>query len=131
MSQSMLLPAFFALFGVVAAAFLLGFGDPDSLVEDDDDDLDDPDRNAGFAVEYGGDETFVDDDEYLEYEVRWDEDDPANPADPADPEPVTRAEPVVRPEPVLHVDDPVTEPMQSRADHLLHAPADAWHPAPV
>ena len=28
MSQSLLLPAFFALFGVVAALFLLGFGDP-------------------------------------------------------------------------------------------------------
>ena len=124
MSQSMLLPAFIALFGIVAAVFLLGFGDPDSLVEDDDDELDDPDRNAGFAVEYGGDETFVDDDEYLEYEVHWDD-------DPADPEPVTQAEPVVRPEPVVHVDDPVTEPMQSRADHLLHAPAEAWHSAPV
>src|SRR5207248_2350468 len=124
MSQSILLPAFFALFGVVAAVFLLGFGDPDSLVEDDDDELDDPDRNAGFAVEYGGDETFVDDDEYLEYEVHWDD-------DPADPGPVTQAEPVVRPEPVVHVDDPVTEPIQSRADHLLHAPAEAWHSAPV
>jgi EmrB/QacA subfamily drug resistance transporter len=104
MSQSMLLPAFFALFGVVAAVFLLGFGNPERL--DDDEELDD---NVGFAVEYGGDETFVDDDEYLEYEIRWDED----------------------PEPVAHVDDTVTEPLQSRADHLLHAPADAWHSAPV
>ena len=87
MSQSLLLPAFFALFGVVAAMFLLGFGDADRLVEDDDldDDLEDADRNAGYAVEYGGDETFVDDDEYLEYTVSWDD----------DPEPVTRAEPVV------------------------------------
>ena len=82
MSQSLLLPAFFALFGVVAAMFLLGFGDADRLVEDDDldDYLEDADRNAGYAVEYGGDETFVDDDEYLEYTVSWDE-----------PEPVTRA----------------------------------------
>ena len=47
------------------------------------DGLDDADRNAGYAVEYGGDETFVDDDEYLEYTVSWDE-----------PEPVTQAEPV-------------------------------------
>ena len=84
MSQSLLLPAFFALFGVVAALFLLGFGDSDRLVEDDDD-LEDADRNAGYAVEYGGDETFVDDDEYLEYTVSWDE-----------PEPVTQAEPVVQ-----------------------------------
>ncbi len=80
MAQSMLLPAFFALFGVVGAIFLLGFGDPDRLVEDDD--LDDADRNAGYAVEYGGDETFGDDDDYVEYTVSWDE-----------PAPVTRAEP--------------------------------------
>ena len=108
MSQSMLLPAFFALFGVVAAIFLLGFGDPDRLVEDDD--VEDADRYAGYAVEYGGDETFGDDDEYLEYTVSWDE-----------PEPVTQAEPVVQ------ADDSVTEPMRSRADHVLHAPAEVWH----
>ncbi len=108
MSQSMLLPAFFALFGVIAAVFLLGFGDPARLVQDYDD-LDEADGNAGFAVEYGGDETFVDDDEYLEYEVPW----------PDDVEPVT------------HTDDDVTEPMRSRADHLLHAPAEAWHSDPV
>ncbi len=117
MSQSMLLPAFFALFGVVAAMFLLGFGDAELLV--DDDDLEDADRNAGYAVEYGGDETFVDDDEYLEYTVSWDE-----------PEPATQAEPVVQAQPVVQADDSVTEPMRSRADHLLHAPAEAWHSAP-
>ena len=83
MSQSLLLPAFFALFGVVAAVFMLGFGDSDRLVEEDD--LEDADHSAGYAVEYGGDETFVDDDEYLEYTVSWDE-----------PEPVTQAEPVVQ-----------------------------------
>jgi EmrB/QacA subfamily drug resistance transporter len=119
MSQSLLLPAFFALFGVVAAIFLLGFGDPDRLVEGDE--LQDVDRNAGYAVEYGGDETFGDDDdEYLEYTVSWDE-----------PEAVTQAEPVVRTEPVVQADDSVTEPMRSRADHVLHAPAEAWHGAPV
>jgi EmrB/QacA subfamily drug resistance transporter len=113
MSQSMLLPAFFALFGVVAAMFLLGFGDPDRLVEDDD--VDDADRDASYAVEYGGDETFVDDDEYVEYTVSWED----------DPEPVTRAEPFVQ------TDDSVTEPMRSRAGHLLHAPAETWHGDPV
>jgi EmrB/QacA subfamily drug resistance transporter len=113
MSQSMLLPAFFALFGVVAAMFLLGFGNAELLV--DDDDLDEADRNAGYAVEYGGDETFVDDDdEYLEYTVSWDE-----------PEPATQAQSVVQ------ADDSVTEPMRSRADHVLHAPAEPWHSAPV
>jgi EmrB/QacA subfamily drug resistance transporter len=116
MSQSMLLPAFFALFGVVAAIFLLGFGDPDRLVEDD---LDDADHNAGYAVDYSGDETFGDDDDYVEYTVSWDE-----------PAPVTRAEPA-RVEPVVQADDSVTQPMRSRAGHVLHAPADVWHGAPV
>jgi hypothetical protein len=113
MSQSLLLPAFFALFGVVAAVFLLGFGNADRLTEDDD--LDDAERTAGYAVEYGGDETFVDDDEYLEYEVPWDD----------EPEPVTQTTPVVQ------ADDSVTEPMRSRAEHLMHAPAEAWHSDPV
>ncbi|MBE1552428.1 EmrB/QacA subfamily drug resistance transporter [Mycobacterium sp. OAS707] len=112
MSQSMLLPAFFALFGVVAAIFLLGFGTAD--LDEDEDDLDD-DHHAGLAVDYGGDETFVDDDEYLEYEIRWDD----------DPEPVIQAEPVVP------ADDSVTAPMPTRVDHPLPAPAEAWHSAPV
>jgi EmrB/QacA subfamily drug resistance transporter len=138
MSQSMLLPAFFALFGVVAALYLLGFGNADKLVEDDDRDAGYADENAGYAVEYGGDETFVDDDEYLEYEVSW----------PDDPEPVTRVEPVIKAEPAVPADDwgysprelgphppegqaDVTEPMRLRAEHLLHAPAETWHSDPV
>ena len=123
MSQSLLLPAFVALFGVVAAMFLLGFGDPDRLV--DDDDLDDADRNAGYAVEYGGDETFADDDDYVEYTVSWDEPAPVTRAEPV------RVEPVVQAEPVVPADDSVTAPMRSRADHVLHAPADVWHGDPV
>ncbi|MGV0873412.1 DHA2 family efflux MFS transporter permease subunit [Mycolicibacterium sp. XJ879] len=69
MSQAMLLPAFIALFGVVLALFLVGFeSDPVA------DDVVDPDASAGLAVDYGGDETFVDDDDdYLEYTVSWDE----------------------------------------------------------
>jgi EmrB/QacA subfamily drug resistance transporter len=108
MSQSLLLPAFFALFGVVAAMFLLGFGNADRLVEDDDVDdyLEDADRNAGYAVEYGGDETFVDDDEYLEYTVSWDD----------DPEPVTRAGPVAHREPVVQADDWRYSPRKLGAD---------------
>ena len=108
MSQSLLLPAFFALFGVVAAMFLLGFGNADRLVEDDDldDDLEYADRYAGYAVEYGGDETFVDDDEYLEYTVSWDD----------DPEPMTRAGPVVHREPVVQADDWGYSPRKLGAD---------------
>jgi EmrB/QacA subfamily drug resistance transporter len=127
MSQSMLLPAFFALFGVVAAIFLLGFGDPDRLVEDD---LDDADRDAGYAVDYSGDETFDGDDDYVEYTVSWDEPAPVTRAEPAWVEPVVQAEPAWV-EPVVQADDSVTEPMRSRAGHVLHAPADVWHGAPV
>jgi hypothetical protein len=117
MAQSLLLPAFFALFGVVAAIFLLGFGDPDRLLEDD---LEDADRNAGYAVEYGGDEAFGDDDDYVEYTVSWDE-----------PEPAPRAEPAVQLDAAVQADDSITEPMRSRADHVLHAPAEVWHGASV
>jgi EmrB/QacA subfamily drug resistance transporter len=110
MSQSTLLPAFFALFGVVAALFLLGFGNRDlGELATQRDDSDDADRDAGYAVEYGGDEAFVDDDEYLEYTISWDE-------------------PEREPEPVAVVDDEGdTEPLQSRPEHPLHAPTTAWH----
>ena len=75
MSQSMLLPAFFALFGVVAALFMLGFRKQnlDRWVPVQRDDVDEADRYGGYAVDYGGDEAFVDDDEYLEYTIAWDE----------------------------------------------------------
>jgi hypothetical protein len=125
MSQSLLLPAFFALFGVVAAIFLLGFGNAELL---EDVDLEDADRDAGYAVEYGGDEAFVDDDEYVEYTVSWDEPE-AEPVTQA--EPVLQPGPVVQPRPVVQPDDSVTEPMRSRAEHLLHAPAETWHSDPV
>jgi EmrB/QacA subfamily drug resistance transporter len=123
MSQSMLLPAFFALFGVVAALFLLGFGNRDlsAVVPSRADGPDQEDRDAGYAVEYGGDEAFVDDgyvddDEYVEYTISWD--------DEPEPEPERG--------PVAVVDDESdTEPMQSRAGHLLHAPAETWRTDPV
>jgi EmrB/QacA subfamily drug resistance transporter len=107
MSQSMLLPAFFALFGVVAAMFLLGFGNADMGVPTEDDT---ENRHTGLAVDYG-DEAFVDDDEYVEYTVSW--------HDPPEP-----AAAVVE-------DDDVTEPMKSRAEHPLRAPAETWQTAPV
>ncbi|HET6732086.1 MAG TPA: MFS transporter [Mycobacterium sp.] len=116
MSQSMLLPAFFALFGVVAALFLLGFGNQNLQRLVPAPRADDVDPHAGHAVEYGGDDAFVDDDDYVEYTITWDEPEPA----------------WSEPEPVRAVDDEGdTEPMRSRAGHLLHAPAETWHSAPV
>jgi EmrB/QacA subfamily drug resistance transporter len=112
MSQSTLLPAFIALFGVVAALFLLGFGNSGRF----DDDVEQMDRDAGYAVEYGGDEAWVDDDEYLEYTVSWDE---------PETEAVAQADEDDRGYHPLAGDD--TEPMHSRAEHMLHAPATPWH----
>jgi EmrB/QacA subfamily drug resistance transporter len=112
MSQSTLLPAFIALFGVVAALFLLGFGNSERF----DDDVEQMDRDAGYAVEYGSDEAWVDDDEYLEYTVSWDE---------PETEAVAQADEDDRGYHPLAGDD--TEPMHSRAEHMLHAPATPWH----
>jgi EmrB/QacA subfamily drug resistance transporter len=67
MSQTMLLPSFIALFGVVAALFLLGFGNESASARPEAAD------DARLALEYGGDETFADDDHYVEYTVNWDD----------------------------------------------------------
>ncbi|MEO3761269.1 MFS transporter [Mycobacterium sp. B14F4] len=97
MSQALLLSAFVALFGVVAALFLLGFGR--------DRTSDDIDAEPGPALEYGGDETFADDDDdYLEYTVVWDD-----------------------PEPAADDREPATEPLMARTDRVRHAPGTAWH----
>ncbi|AEV74238.1 drug resistance transporter, EmrB/QacA subfamily [Mycolicibacterium rhodesiae NBB3] len=101
MSQTLLMPAFFALFGVGAALFLLGFGNPQSSAIDD-----------RPGDDRGEDEGFADDhDDYVEYTVSWDDAGPIawKPADT----------------------EPATEPMASRTPHLLHAPADVWHDEPV
>ena len=108
MSQTLLLPAFFALFGVGAALFFLGFGNPRPTVFNDGG-FDDADR--GHAMDYGGDEVFaVDHDEYVEYTVSWDD---------AEPVKANRRD-----------TEPATEPMASRTQHLLPAPADIWHDEP-
>ncbi|MHC9294128.1 MFS transporter [Mycobacterium sp. LTG2003] len=70
MSQSMLLPAFVALFGVVAALFLLGFGngsvapEPEPDVDDDADEQTEALRVVGEANRLLP--AYPDDDEYVE-----------------------------------------------------------------
>ncbi|MGV0795204.1 DHA2 family efflux MFS transporter permease subunit [Mycolicibacterium sp. XJ1819] len=106
MSQTLLLPAFLALFGVCAALFLLGFGRGRPAVFDDD--PGDLDRDAALAVEYGGDEFFAaDHDDYVEYTISWDE--PARADDGA------------------AAAEPTTEPIAVRAPHVLPAPGTEWH----
>ncbi|KUI04392.1 MFS transporter [Mycobacterium sp. IS-3022] len=97
MSQALLLPAFVALFGVGAALFLLGYARRP---------LDDVDA-APLAVEYGGDEAFVDDDDdYLEYTVDWGH---------VDPSPSVSAE-----------RDPPTEPLDVRPGPEPERAGDSW-----
>ncbi|MGB3355980.1 MAG: MFS transporter [Mycobacterium sp.] len=71
MSQAMLLPAFVALVGVIAALLLLGFANS-RIVQGA---VADPATGDGEHHDWD-DETFVDDDEYVEYEVTWDDPEP-------------------------------------------------------
>jgi EmrB/QacA subfamily drug resistance transporter len=105
MAQAMLLPAFIALFGVVAALFLRGFGEGSAAAGDANEDSEYEDseyvadgdeptevlRVVGPVNQYLPD--YPDDDEYVEYTVAWDE-----------PEDTAASVPAPAP-------DPVTEPL--------------------
>jgi hypothetical protein len=125
MSQSLLLPAFIALFGVVAALFLLGFAPA----------APEPQRSDA-ADDYWDDDDYVDDDHYVEFTVMHDEPEPAAAAAPAPP--VAPAAPVADVRAIEDEGD--TEPMAARhrghspegqGEHLLTPPADTWHDEPV
>ena len=125
LSQSLLLPAFVALFGVVAALFLRGFGDGlrPAQVEFDDG----PDERHAFtaarvaAPMNAEHDHFPDDDEYVEYLIDWDE-----------PYPPIRAvrQQAAAPE-VFAGDESDTEVLRVHVEHPLHAPAETWHGGPV
>lgn len=154
LSQSLLLPAFIALFGVISALFLRGSGDdvmlrPAPLSERDDELVSftaalrtnsgidtfvadgGRDRGRGYEPDY-----FPDDDEYVEFTVDWSEEPAAAPVF----EPV-RAAPRVRDDPTevieavmadeIPADESTTGPMHAHVEHPLHAPADTWHSGPV
>jgi EmrB/QacA subfamily drug resistance transporter len=105
MSQSLLLPAFVALFGVIAALFLLGYGPP---------------RPAAVAAaepdDNWDDDDYVDDDDYIEFTVHHDQ--PATGA----------AAPVARTE----EDEGDTEPLAARrfSTEARRDPLDEDRPAP-
>lgn len=110
LSQALLLPAFVALFGVIAALFLRGFDHPPAAaVQSPQRDEYRPDPRAAHHPDDGD---YPDDDEYVEYVIEWDE-----------PQPVA----VPGPAP----DDSETEPLAVHVEHPLHAPADTWHGGPV
>jgi EmrB/QacA subfamily drug resistance transporter len=138
MSQSLLLPAFVALFGVVAAMFLLGFATPAPTPQF-------PDPADDY---WGDDDQYVDDDHYVEFTVVHDE--PAPVAAPGPAAPFASVAPVARVAdaiPVEEEDD--TEPIVARhwghspasgryphppegqGDHPLTPPADTWQDEPV
>ena len=135
LSQSLLLPAFVALFGVIASLFLRGVGDGavgeaaptsaragDDSDRDADVDLDRDDRN-------GNHDYFPDDDDYVEYTVEW-----ASEYGEADGDrawrPAERPAFVVPPE-LFAADESVTTPFAAPVEHPLPAPADTWHGGPM
>jgi EmrB/QacA subfamily drug resistance transporter len=129
MSQSMLLPAFIALFGIGAALFLGG----GTTVADDaalaagTDSLDAPTRRVrvrpsaaeGFDSGFDGfRDGFDDDDDYVEYTLA--------PAPAAPPRP-SRTAPQVR----GPAGEPRTEPLPTHKEHPRTAPVENWRTAPV
>ncbi len=119
MSQSLLLPAFVSLFGIVAALFLRG-SQSGSLASP-------PGRFEEVFPEPEPD-YFRDDDDYLEYTVDWS----------GDGEPVEWDEPV-RAAPLRgevfalddDLDESVTTPLAVHVEHPLPAPAETWHGGPA
>ncbi|BDX30853.1 MFS transporter [Mycobacterium antarcticum] len=114
LSRSLLLPAFVALFGVIAALFLRGFGGGGPAGGWDSAP---PRRHADPAEP----DYFRDDDEYVEYEVDWS----ASADEDAEWDRPTPAPDVVT------VDESVTSPFAAHVEHPLPAPADTWHGGPV
>jgi hypothetical protein len=132
MAQSMLLPAFVALFGVGAALFMIGFAAPpgDRHQRDADaggaDSLGAPTRRVrvrpsaadGFDSGFDGfRDGFDDDDDYVEYTLP-----------PARPRPAVRAAAAVRP---ARIREDRTEPLPRHVDHPPPTPDENWRGSPV
>jgi EmrB/QacA subfamily drug resistance transporter len=107
MSQSVLLPALIALFGIVAGLFLVGFTPSAMTREGKAGDL----ADDGDVIDYD-----YDDDEYVEL--------------------ILRREPDIRLPPradigPAHEEESDTEPLKKRYQHPRAAPPDAWQTYPV
>jgi len=105
MSQAMLLPAFVALFGVIAALFLLSFLDGPAPSAHEPPEPFDPDHELYW---HDGE------DEYVEYEVPWDDSDrePHQPAPASATADTDVLEPVTEPtgsEPISRVAEPASQ----------------------
>ncbi|MCV7229847.1 DHA2 family efflux MFS transporter permease subunit [Mycolicibacterium komossense] len=161
LSQSMLLPAFIALFGIIAALFLLGFDkkpvkvtparavNRSALTRFDDDSTeiipivrDEMSTDSPFWRSDGERpaEEFVDGHvEDVDYGSGYDYDDDYDDdgyvefaiVGESGPESVLDVEVVDDPEPDMPFGDGDTAPLPTRAEHPRPAPAEAWHSAPV
>ncbi len=122
LSQSLLLPAFVALFGVIAALFLRGSGGGSTAGGWESAAA--PGRVVDLETQVEPD-YFFDDDDYVEYVVEWSsgEED----AEWA----VERDQPVHADHDVIAADESATAPFAVYVEHPLHAPADTWHGGPV
>ena len=127
MSQSMLLPAFIALFGVAAALFMVGFAG--GAAGGDTDSLDAPTRRVrvrpsaaeGFDSGFDGfRDGFDDDDDYVEYTLR-----PSPAPKPAPGLSRAAAQPTR-----AHANEGRTEPL-TLPERPRPAPAEDWDSAPV
>jgi EmrB/QacA subfamily drug resistance transporter len=154
LSQTLLLPAFVALFGIIAALFLRGAEERPAAAVDRGDELrrlTATPHSSQRAEHHLPDEYYPDDDEYVEYLVDWEEsgwDEPgweqagrdesarvAMPGPMVVPQPMAVRQPMAVPRPMAvpgpPADDSVTEPLGIHVDHPLPAPADTWHGGPV
>lgn len=116
LSEALLLPAFVALLGVIAALFLRGFGDGAAFGTPGG-------RSSGGLVGTPIEpDYFLDDDDYVEYTVEWEESDREE----------SRREPAfVVPPDLFAADESATTPFAVGVEHPLPAPAESWHGGPV
>ncbi|MET0473994.1 MAG: MFS transporter [Mycobacterium sp.] len=119
LSQSLLLPAFVALFGVIAALFLRGFGDGSSAATWRRESASGPLVGTRFEPDY-----FPDDDDYVEYTIDWDSDEQVSEWD----RPRHAVGVATVPAPI-DADESPTERFAIHVEHPL--PAPAWHGGPV
>ncbi len=121
LSQSLLLPAFVALFGVIAALFLRGFGrdaaQPAAAKEPAD------------SARQREPDYFPDDDDYVEYAVEWSagEDDADWAPQRAGPDRGGRPHDEVHARDLLANEESATAPIAAHVEHPLPAPAETWH----
>jgi EmrB/QacA subfamily drug resistance transporter len=122
MSQSLLLPGFVALFGVIAALFLLGFASSNTVVAaEPDEDVDD---------QWDDEDEIPDDDEYVELTVVRDDFEPVaevvagEAPDEGDTAPLAarHQQPLTPPEPVAEPPIYDREPRRSLLDFLAEVP---------